>query len=530
MSNLFFVTLRGKAADGWPIEVQVEIAGESVAARYTGLLKIDTATLLQHLGNPLGYGTLLGQALFQDQIRDAFMQASAASQYILPIRLFIEDEPLRTLHWEWLCAPISSGWSMLALEQRFPTAFYLPSKANFKYPALSEGKLQALVMVASPIGLDEYNLAEFDDKGTVSGVETALQPIPTTILATSSTEISQPSLNNLAEHLTATPYNLLHIVCHGQSKRKSGETILYLANDNGEVDTVTATDLIARLQGLSHRPYFVFLSTCETASPQAEQSLGGLGQRLVRELGIPAVVAMTDKVSVQTASELSQKFYERLQEHGQVDLALTEACAGLADHSDITVPALYTRLEAQPLFSQSIESSKKEKTMSDDLEKKENTGTNIQTGGVNVNNNSGTVSIGNITSNVSAGGDVVGGNKIVTTTTTTNAPSGPNPQQVLNEALTEWKKEVETILEALADIDQYEKQDALEAVEKLEAEVKKEAKADPGRLAHLMNTVSKMAPDILEVTAKTLQNPFAGVGLVLEKINGKIELERKENE
>jgi hypothetical protein len=35
-----------------------------------------------------------------------------------------------------------------------------------------------------------------------------------------------------------------------------------------------------------------------------------------------------------------------------------------------------------------------------------------------------------------------------------------------------------------------------------------------------------MAPDIIEVTVKTLQNPFAGVGLVLEKINDRIKLER----
>ena len=33
-------------------------------------------------------------------------------------------------------------------------------------------------------------------------------------------------------------------------------------------------------------------------------ALGGLGQRLVRDLGMPAVVAMTQKVSVATADAL----------------------------------------------------------------------------------------------------------------------------------------------------------------------------------------------------------------------------------
>ena len=69
---------------------------------------------------------------------------------------------------------------------------------------------------------------------------------------------------------------------------------------------------------------------------------------------MPAVVAMTDKVTVVTATALASQFYRRLREHGQPDLALVEATAGLAERGDITVPALYSRLAGRPLFSDAV--------------------------------------------------------------------------------------------------------------------------------------------------------------------------------
>jgi hypothetical protein len=62
---------------------------------------------------------------------------------------------------------------------------------------------------------------------------------------------------------------------------------------------------------------------------------------------------------------------------------------------------------------------------------------------------------------------------------------------------------------------------------KVEAEAVKGHQADPGKLERWLNTMSVMAPDILEVTAAILQNPLAGVGLVLQKINDRIKLERQ---
>ena len=56
-----------------------------------------------------------------------------------------------------------------------------------------------------------------------------------------------------------------------------------------------------------------------------------------------------------TADALAAAFYPRLREHGQPDLALVEAGAALAARHDITVPALYSRLGGQPLFSDALD-------------------------------------------------------------------------------------------------------------------------------------------------------------------------------
>jgi WD40 repeat protein len=156
--------------------------------------------------------------------------------------------------------------------------------------------------------------------------------------------------------ITAEQYTLLHIVGHGKYT-PGGETILVLATADDQVDPVAATRLLDRfgkLQGARGLPHFAFLSTCESAVPEAEGALGGLAQRLVRDLGMPAVLAMTEKVSVATAQALAEVFYVRLREHGEVDRALVEALAGLAGRHDVNVPALYSRLGGRPLFSDAL--------------------------------------------------------------------------------------------------------------------------------------------------------------------------------
>jgi hypothetical protein len=121
------------------------------------------------------------------------------------------------------------------------------------------------------------------------------------------------------------------------------------------------------------------------------------------------------------------------------------------------------------------------------------------------------------------GGDKVGGDKIV------GAAAAPPDLVNLEMALAQWKQAVEAKINAPeADLDEDDKEYLMKTVAKVETEASKGPEADPAKLESFFERLTNMAPDILEVTAKTLQNPFAGVGLVLEKINNRIKLEKEQ--
>lgn len=64
-------------------------------------------------------------------------------------------------------------------------------------------------------------------------------------------------------------------------------------------------------------------------------------------------------------------------------------------------------------------------------------------------------------------------------------------------------------------------------VKQLEQEIKKGDQAEPSFIQKRMETIQKMAPDIAEVVVATLQNPAAGIGLVVKKVIDKFNIEKK---
>ena len=69
----------------------------------------------------------------------------------------------------------------------------------------------------------------------------------------------------------------------------------------------------------------------------------------------PAVVAMSEPVTIATASAMAESYYRQLRAHGRVDLALVEARAALIGRHDIVVPGLYSRLDGRPLISDTVD-------------------------------------------------------------------------------------------------------------------------------------------------------------------------------
>ncbi len=355
---IFEITVQHRQETGWPVVAEYRSNLGQLPQRSEGVLilpeKFEEELRKLHL-RAHAYGTYLGKALFKEDVRDRFKEARTKSgQTPLHILLVIEPPELKPLRWERLCAYYgSNNWDFLALDHRNLFSRYLPSLTYRSFPAIGKRDLRALAILANPPKNDEnWNLASFDVEATAASINTALGEIPYDLLGPVEGAVGPASKDALYTQITEQHYTLLHLVAHGQYR--NGETIIYLLDADHQVAPLDATDLIIQLNRFDRLPYLAFLSTCESAKPEAESALGGLAHRLVRDLGIPSVVAMTDPVSIVTAEKLSAAFYRHLREHGHPDQALTKASAGMQDRPDILFPALYSRLGERPLFSNDL--------------------------------------------------------------------------------------------------------------------------------------------------------------------------------
>ena len=345
--NIFEITIQKRKEGSWPIETKLTRSYDSLPVHHKGELKLskqDFNELTSLKIQSQQYGQFLGRSLFQGEIYQAYLQALDSSWDGIRVLLIVEDKELEVLYWHWLCAP--QEWNFISLNQRCCFSISLKTPTERVFPPINQNDLRALILAASPQGLEEYSLASFNVQETVDSLKIALGQIPTDVLAVDG-GLGMPTLDELCDRLTQTSYSLLHIVGHGQVQR--GETFLYWATKENLVWPVEGSKLIERLQNIQNLPHFIFLSACETAKSEAGMALGGLAQRMVRELGIPAVLAMTENVTIETAALLSKAFYPRLRKHGEVDKALVEATSTLS-RDDILVPALFSRLGINSLF------------------------------------------------------------------------------------------------------------------------------------------------------------------------------------
>ena len=103
---------------------------------------------------------------------------------------------------------------------------------------------------------------------------------------------------------------------------------------------------------------------------------------------------------------------------------------------------------------------------------------------------------------VSIGGDVVGGNKVVT------------QYGMLDD---EFKK-IKALIEKRPDDAAVDKVELKDLLARIEAEVKKGEQANPSKLERWLKFLAGMSDDIFQVTAAALTNPVAGVAKTIQLI------------
>ncbi|MBK9054263.1 MAG: CHAT domain-containing protein [Chloroflexi bacterium] len=153
--------------------------------------------------------------------------------------------------------------------------------------------------------------------------------------------------------------HILHLVGHGQMSRSGDHALLYLADENNQVQPVRDSEFVAMLTRLlggvdtvaTANLRLVYLSSCQTASRNPADAFRGLAPQLVRA-GITSVVAMQDLVPVVTAQAFARTFYEQLAQHGQVDAAANRARAHILTSKlpGEAIPVLFSRLRSNRLL------------------------------------------------------------------------------------------------------------------------------------------------------------------------------------
>lgn len=354
-------------ADAGIYAVTAELDGE---AKYYGTLQMGVREreALHTRTDLADYGCALFDALFRGDIHTAYAVARAkAPEGRLRLRLWIDHEAadLHALVWERLHYRSEGGAFRVATDAKLPFSRYFGLQRGAA--SAIAGPVRMLCVIANPQNLEDKGFTPLDVPAEVANLHAALDGLRqsgmsivimpgrtglsddlTRALTTAGyTILAGPAtLDHIFEALAYAPgYHLLHFVGHGTFSQNKGQAALVLEDEEGYAREVTDNALTGRLNGLEHKPHLIFLAACESASRPAGDAnpFVGLAPRLV-QIGVPAVIAMQDKVAVKAAQTLTRHFYRFLLQHGIVDKALNQARGFLTDEG-WDVPALFMRLK-----------------------------------------------------------------------------------------------------------------------------------------------------------------------------------------
>jgi len=302
----------------------------------------DPAALRALEDDPHAYGRALSDQLFATPaLRSAFAQARAATAALdLPLRLRLFVGPsapeLHALRWETLRDPEEDR--PLLTDERLRFSRYLAAGDWRPITLRPRGQLSAVIAVASPADLARYALAPINAPAELARARAGLGPIPSLALAAP----GQVTLVALVAALRED-VDILYLVCHGALV--DGEPWLWLEDTAGAAARVSGQELAQRIRELERRPRLVVLASCESAGAGDGEALRALGPCLA-EAGVPAVIAMQGKVSMDTVAAFTPAFFRELARDGQIDRALAVARGAVRERDDNWMPALFMRLRS----------------------------------------------------------------------------------------------------------------------------------------------------------------------------------------
>jgi len=315
-----------------------ETQGEIAPALGQSPISLDELLALQQ--DPAQYGEVLTSRLFESgEIRKLYSNTKAAFEsrgLKTRLRLLIGQSvpELHGLRWELLLDPEKK--TRLATSEQVLFSRFMLSRDWRVIRLRPKREMKALIAVSAPGDLSQFGLAEVDRDGEIARAREALAGIESDI-------VGQPlTLDNLVAAMRGG-VDILYLVCHG-AMPKGKEPCLFLQNDDGKTARVMAGDLAARINELEESPRLIVLASCESAGDGTPAAQSALAPRLA-EAGVPAVIAMQGKISIETVKQAMPVFFSELLKDGQIDRAMAVARGTVRDRPDNWMPVLFLRLK-----------------------------------------------------------------------------------------------------------------------------------------------------------------------------------------
>jgi hypothetical protein len=297
-------------------------------------------------------GQQLYGALFQGTLRDSWMTAQAIAQHrgeVLRLRLGLKGSRLPRLPWEVLHEtdspaermrqrdglslpprPVATGTGVVFSRYQPGTSLTLPVSP---LPQEPDQPLRILMVIAAPT--DQKRL-ELKREATHLQQELRHQSgsLPESLTGTlpeiQLTILDQPGREQLTQALEQGQFQVLHYAGHSNLGASGGN--LYLVNNKtGLTEILTGDDLAGLLVNNGIR--MAVFNSCRGAYTAAADPMSDMGERNLAEAlvgrGIPAVLAMAERIPDDVALTLSRLFYRNLKQGYPIDLSLSRARQGL---------------------------------------------------------------------------------------------------------------------------------------------------------------------------------------------------------
>ena len=279
--------------------------------------------------NLVALGQQLYNSLFQGSLRDSWMMAQAIAQNqrsVLRLRLGLKGTALPRLPWEVLHAgdrPLATGTDVAFSRYQMGPDFRQPAYTLASKP---HQPLKILMVIAGPSDQESLELA-----AEASHLQEELKSrSPNEPPAIQLTILAQPGRERLTQALEQGQYQVFHYAGHSNLGESGGD--VYLVSDRtGLTETLNGDDLAGLL--VNNGVQLAVFNSCRGAyiANQGDISTGqdrNLAEALVKR-GIPAVLAMAERIPDEVALTLTRLLYRNLNQGYPIDLSLSRARQGL---------------------------------------------------------------------------------------------------------------------------------------------------------------------------------------------------------